>query len=438
VRHLGLLPVILLVASVASAQWVEDSIDVGGRWVGSLAYNSREDVIYGLSNTGDFVFAIACSSNAVIARIDANYPRSLSYDATDSRLYCTFGNGDESLLVISGVTHERLQALPLASANTTLWDGVYNRLYVTCGYENQVAVIDCATDSVVARIDVGRHPLRLHLNTRHDKLYVQNYDDGSVSIVDRASLRVIKTVDIETAPLAGYYSESVDKYYADDGPNQVAVIDGDLDSVVTRALLPNLGAVSAITGTRRDRVVVVAQYGSGIGWVYAIDGDADTLLSSLDVGRYPRALHWSSVTDLVYCVNGMSDDVTVIAGDGSAVLKTVRVGDAPQALLAVPTRGRIYVGHNNGRYVYVIKDRTGGIAEQDPVAVERWAGSTVMRASDLARVEGCIIDVQGRVLASGQSEIANRISEMPPGIYFVREASGAGRQATTTRKIVAK
>jgi hypothetical protein len=64
-------PVILLLALAATAgqaQHVEDSVDVGGAWVGSLAYNSQADVVYGASEDG-FVFAIDCATNELVATI---------------------------------------------------------------------------------------------------------------------------------------------------------------------------------------------------------------------------------------------------------------------------------------------------------------------------------------------------------------------------------
>jgi hypothetical protein len=41
-----------LAAGTGRAQYVEDSIDVGGAWVGSLVYNSREDAVLGASAQG--------------------------------------------------------------------------------------------------------------------------------------------------------------------------------------------------------------------------------------------------------------------------------------------------------------------------------------------------------------------------------------------------
>ena len=79
-----------------------------------------------------------------------------------------------------------------------------------------------------------------------------------------------------------------------------------------------------------------------------------------------------------------------------------------------------------------------GIAEHPPNGIQPLTFPTVMRASDLARVEGRVIDVQGRVLASGQSDIANRISSIRPGVYFiVSEQSKIGdRRSQMAHKVI--
>ena len=53
----------------------------------------------------------------------------------------------------------------------------------------------------------------------------------------------------------------------------------------------------------------------------------------------------------------------MLSGDGTQVLRTVPVGDYPEVTALVPRHGRIYVGHSNTRYVYVVRDTTLGVAE---------------------------------------------------------------------------
>ena len=104
------IPALLLLALIldAQAQTVEDSIDVGGAWIGAMAYNSSAGVVYGGSQSGDFLFAIDCSSNRVISRVDVYFPRYWAYDSIDNKAYLSHrGRGGEcdSVLVLNGATH---------------------------------------------------------------------------------------------------------------------------------------------------------------------------------------------------------------------------------------------------------------------------------------------------------------------------------------------
>ena len=139
-----------VLVAAAHAQYVEDSIDVGGSWVGSLAHNSREDVIYGASEDGIF-FTISCDSAKLLRSFPLQYAFKTAYDSTDNRAYCTFYSTqlDDSLLVVDGVTHTRIKSLAMDGASVPVWDLVSDKLYVSCYSANTVAVVDCATDSLL-------------------------------------------------------------------------------------------------------------------------------------------------------------------------------------------------------------------------------------------------------------------------------------------------
>jgi DNA-binding beta-propeller fold protein YncE len=209
------IPALLLLALTfeAQAQYVLDSIDVGGRFVGCMCSNPRGNLIYGLGNTDNFVFAIDCSSNQVVARVDAYYPRWVTYDSADGKLYCTFGLGEESLLVMDGVTLQPIRVLPLSGASLMAWDPIANRLFVSCTDADRVSVVDCVADTVITHIRTSPEPLRMHLNTRHRKLYVQCHGSERLNIMDLNTLEVIENIRVPGYPEAGCYSEAVDKYY---------------------------------------------------------------------------------------------------------------------------------------------------------------------------------------------------------------------------------
>jgi len=437
---------LLLLGSAARAQWVEDSVDVGSAWVGSMAYNAAAGVVYGCSNSGDFVFAISCATNEVISRVDAFYPKDMAYDSIDGKLYCTFGLDPESVLVVSGTTHQRIKAIPLSWAGTTVWDPVNDYLYVTCSEANEVAVIDCRTDSVIMSIRTGQGPARKYLNTLHHKLYVQNWDSESVTIVDLDTHEVIRTIPLDGVPLAGYYCPAVDKYYHG-AATVVTSICGVGDTVVRNISLPFGYGVEALTAAESGPLVYAAGYNGSRGRVFTVDPVRDSVLDTLEVGRHPDALAWSQRSGLVYCANIAANNVSVLADDGTGVLKTLQAASDPFVFCLVPRHDRVYLGHLGSRMVYVIKDRAGGIEERDGNGGLASRALRVRPSPFRSRVQvdcsGPGFDTPDVSVFSGDGRLVRRVpmtsqglaswdgcdsggKEVPAGVYvFVADGRGA-------------
>jgi YVTN family beta-propeller protein len=355
-----------LLAGTAYPQYVEDVIDVGGAWVGSLAYNSREDVLYGRCQQAGLFFAISCDSNKVISRFHLSRPRQMAYDSLDNRVYCPYeGTETESLAVIDGSTHRLVKSIEMPGATTAVWDPVGDRVYVSCQNAVRVAVVDCRSDSLLTYIDVGWTPLKMYLNTLRRKLYVLNYDAGTVSVINLVTNQVIRTVDVGGTPNSGYYSRRVDKFYCSSPPGSVAVVDGGGDSVVARIPLPNHGQALSMTGNEQATTVVFGVHSDIGNYAYFVSAPNDSVVSVLPVGREPWGTLFSSTTGLVYSANSMSNSVTVMAGDGSRVLKTLPVAVDPFVFQAVPRHGRIYVGHLGSSKVLVIRDSATGVVEPE-------------------------------------------------------------------------
>jgi len=350
------LAAICLSAGLGWGQYVEGWIGVPGAWVGSLAYNSREDVLYGASEDGPF-FTIRCSDNRSIAWFSLGHAYCICYDSLDNKAYCTFtGSSADSLAVIDGRTHFRIKALPMEGSSEPVWDPVSNRVYVSCQTTGQVAVVDCTTDSLLMYIPVGWCPMKMYINTLRRKLYVLNYDDGTVSVVDMATNQVIKSVEVGGTPNSGYYCRRVDKFYSDGSYGTVAVIDGLSDSVVTRILLPDNGWAHSMAGDELTATVVLGVDSYVYSRVYFVHAPSDSVISTQPTGREPSAVLVNPTSGLVYSANAMSNNVSVMTGNGSQVVNTLPVGDYPFVLKAVPRHDRIYVGHVSTGRVYVIRD----------------------------------------------------------------------------------
>ena len=428
----------------ARAQYVVDSLDVGGGWVSSMVYNGNPDwgVVYGTSEAGQF-FVIVCEYGYATTWA-VRTPHDVAYDSIDDKCYVTYsGGGDESVRVCRD-NGGRIRSIPLPWAYRSLWDAVANRLYVACGELNQVAVIDCSTDSVIAHIGVGVYPLHMVLNPTRRKLYVANDDDESVTVIDLVTLQAIKTIPMGRGQTALAYSAVGDKCYFAGGPG-LRVIACANDSVVADIALPVGTAVNAMQSVDAHGCVAVATSIIGSDFIYFIDALGDTLVRATEAGHEPSALTYSAASDRLYCANArIEGTVSVLSGDGSAAVATVPVSDYPSVILAVPEYRSVYVGHGNSRYVYVIRDTAVGVAER-PYVSARMAVTLTARPSPFwssVRIEGgeqvggqaVVVALDGRVVKQLTSSAGHRWfdwdgtnetgEEAPPGVYVVRVGSG--------------
>jgi YVTN family beta-propeller protein len=353
----AILLLVCLPAATSHAQYVEDSIDVGGAWVSSLAYNSREDVIYGTSESGWF-FAISCDSNRVVSQFPLYGALSVCYDSLDNKAFCTYHDWawNDSLLVVDGSTHSRVTAISTPGATITIWDPVLDRVYVSCQNSARVAVVDCTTDSLLAYIPVGQCPIKIYINTLRRKLYVLNSDEGSVSVVDIATNQVTKTVDVSGVPNAGYYCRSADKFYCG-GDGEVVVLDGHGDSVSARIRVARYYDIFAVSGND-ERGVVVASAADVDSRLYAIDVSTNAVDTFIRIAGCADAIHYSRASDRFYCTSDHSGEVVVLSGDGRQLLLSLPVAVYPYVIAESPVQGRLYVGHSNSSKVYVIRDAT--------------------------------------------------------------------------------
>jgi YVTN family beta-propeller protein len=430
--------VMLLIVATGRAQYVEDSVDCGANGAGSLCYNSMAGVVYGAAQYGPF-FAISAESNKVVSSTAFDFPIWVVYDSLDNKAYCFVRTNDyDTLMVMDGTTHRRIGQIPLEWADRGVWNPDNNRLYVTMGEMDKVAVVDCSGDTVIAMIRTGQYPLGITLNRQHQKLYVLNTDGESMSIINLITNEVIRTIRLNNVPQAGCYSTVADKYYCGLS-REVDVIDGVGDTVMSRVAVADVP--TAMVENPMHDLVLVAVGDS----VLAVSTSADTVVARLQVGRHPWNLVWSSTTDQVYTAN-YSQDVTALAGDGSQVRRVVPVGHDPHALALAPGHGRLYVGHLGSRFVYVIRDTVSGVQEEPPAGPRLCAGLTASPNPFRRQVTvecgpnetGVLVYARdGRVVADmrlspnhGRYSWDGRTAsgeEAPSGVYFAVTRSGVHR-----------
>ena len=247
-------------------------------------------------------------------------------------------------------------ALPVAAHD----DISHPMLFVPNKASADVAVIDTASNRVVARISVGNVPHQVAVSHSLGKLVVSNTDDGTITIVDLATWEIEATVRLGAAPehmeispdgglvAVGNIAEGTVSLVALAEGRETARIGGLYDPhnmtfSADGALLyvANLGAghVSVIDVARAAVVNEIRIAGPAV--VAALPGGGGP--------DYQGVVNVTATLDgrLGFAAHGESDSVAVIDLRRQKVVARIAVGDEPWRAYA-SADGRYMLVPNNG------------------------------------------------------------------------------------------
>jgi len=256
----------------------------------------------------------------------------------------------------------------------------------------------------VARVNLRDSPGAVCLSPNQNRLYCGLYVDSVVAAIDCSADTLLGYVPVGIWPHSICYGPHADKVYC---------------------------------GTYSGEDVTV------------IDCASDSALATLDFPSIPWSICADPASGNVYCTSRLTRQVLILDGAGDSVLAAVDVGEVPGTAYWSAGRHRAYIANENGHSISVLRDSPGGIEEtvndeRRKMNVTPTIVRGVLRLRDCQPVSvgetgGCaqpvLFDATGRKvmdLAPG----ANDVSRLAPGIYFVRPASGVGREASSVRKVV--
>ncbi len=278
--------------------------------------------------------------------------------------------------------------------------------YVTNYDSNTVSVIDIATNTVTATVNVGYNPFGIVANQAGTKVYVANYNSNNISVIDTATNTVTATVNVESNPIGIAVSPDGKKVYvANAMSDNVSVIDTANNTVIasvnvwshpigvavtpdgTKVYVANLyGGVSVIdTATNTVTASVPAVYPLGIAVnsdgskayvtnsdiydYYDIDSQAVSVINTttnnvtsiVGVNGPTTGIVFNQAGTKVYVASWGSGKVYVIDAATNNVTTTVIVGSHPEGIAISPDGSKLYVANEGSNNVSVIDTNTNTV-----------------------------------------------------------------------------
>ena len=131
-------------------------------------------------------------------------PRSVAFLPDSSRAYVTAEN-DGTIVVVDAVKHEALRTIELGKPGTikpmaVLISQDARKLYVSTGRGRQIFIVDTASNTIDASIDVGTRPWGIALSPDGSTLYSANGPSNDVSVVDLTSRTLKRKIDVPGSP----------------------------------------------------------------------------------------------------------------------------------------------------------------------------------------------------------------------------------------------
>ena len=184
----------LAVTLLVDSSWAETSLlferkislgEVRGR-IDHLAVDLKRSRLFVAELENDAVAVVDLDAYRLMHVIfGLHKPQGLGYDPATDTLYVANG-GDGTMAIFRGDDYSAITRIPVgANADNVRVDAVGSRVFVA--YAGGLAVIDPASRSKVADIDLKTHPEGFQLDRSSNRIFLNDPANQAIVVVDRAA-----------------------------------------------------------------------------------------------------------------------------------------------------------------------------------------------------------------------------------------------------------
>jgi YVTN family beta-propeller protein len=284
--------------------------------------------------------------------------------------------------------------------------------YITNLNDSTVSVIDTASNTVTATVQVGNFPNGVAVTPDGAHVYVANVFDNTVSVIDTATNAVTATVAVGMFPFGvAVTPDGTQVYVANQGDGTVSVIE-TASNIVTATVTVGLSPEGIAVTPDGAHVYV----GNFLGNTVSVMATAsNTVTATVPVGQFPQGIAVTPDGARVYVANQGGGTVSVIATATNTVTATVPVGTFPVGVALTPDGAHLYVANQRDNSVAMIATASNSVAATVPVGIAPRAFGKFISSSGDATPPVTRLTAQPGTLKHHKLMTANATMTFSPG-----------------------
>jgi YVTN family beta-propeller protein len=312
-----------------------------------IALNTQTGKFYAVNAKQDSVRVLDANGHLLTSIPVGRQPQSIAINPDTNRVYVT-NSGSGTVAVINGGTDKTIANVPVGSLPYMIAvNRATKKIYVSRTFSDVTVIIDGQTNAAKT-VKAGAGDA-VAAESLENNTYLINYENPDVTVFDGTNDHVDKIKASNHLWSLAAIPMTKKIYAVSVGAAEVTVIGQKLKSTTLRGIgeLPCAIAVDYSSGK-----VFVANYGSNN--VSVIDGATDSVVTTISVAPNPQAIAVDSSNHNVYVASTREGTVTVLDGTSNSVLGKVKASKAPYA-----------VAINNKSHKAVVLDLGGGLTVID-------------------------------------------------------------------------
>ncbi|HEY9001013.1 MAG TPA: beta-propeller fold lactonase family protein [Mucilaginibacter sp.] len=256
-------------------------------------------------------------------------------------------------------------ATPITATITVMPQSV-SYAYVANSADNTVSIVNTATNTVIATLNVGKYPTGVSVSPDGSRAYVTDQGDNTVSIINTITNKVIATIPVGLGPWGIAISPDGSKIFvANTNGNSVSVINATTGLVINT--IPVNGPWELAISPDGTRLYVSNPLPiSNSNAVTEINTTTNKVIATIIVGLQPNGLAVSPDGSKVYVACENSNKISIIntlTNTVDAQLST----PTPAEVVLSPDGSRLYVSNNLSDEVSIFDTSTKSLITEVPI-----------------------------------------------------------------------